>query len=251
MILICCFVLKKNNGSRKYQKYFASIANFNASPVADNTSSVPEEMSTTNIITTSQARRTRYTGTNESIKNRNTQVVQQACLFIFAFMATLLPTFINRLYEEANGSSPFWLRLLARTAISMQGFFNVLVYTKPSVESIRKVRPDISWICAFLIVVKSGGDHDGNRLRGLRSLSRIREIGEEMELARNRHRRNSIDRPRRNRYHEGHDIAGEEFTGESVQVIISNMSNVWNALDTYEEYEDVEQSLNEDAPNMT
>mmetsp|Transcript_25666 Transcript_25666/g.38407 ORF Transcript_25666/g.38407 Transcript_25666/m.38407 type:complete len:532 (-) Transcript_25666:2253-3848(-) len=87
-------------------------------------------------------------------------VKEQSILFIVAFLLTYSFTYVNRIVEQVNGSSPFWLHLLARTMISNQGAFNILVYTRPHVTTLRRRNQDLSWFAAFCIVVKRGGDHD-------------------------------------------------------------------------------------------
>ncbi len=55
------------------------------------------------------------------VSRTNKEVVIQAFLFIVAFLGTFLFVYINRMTKQIHGSSPFWLQLLARTVISLQG----------------------------------------------------------------------------------------------------------------------------------
>ena len=100
-------------------------------------------------------------------------VTEQAIVNILAFTLNWLFPFVNSLLEKrmSNGIS-FYQRLLGRTLMSMQGVLNMLVYTRPHLISLRSLHPEYSWLKAFIIVVKSGGDNDGN-LPKKRRLSRI------------------------------------------------------------------------------
>ena len=113
-----------------------------------------------------------HQSTTMSMRNRNKQVVQQALLFIISFMTVFMFTYINRITEQITGSSPFWLKVLARTVLSLQGFLNTIVYTRPHVTSIRQRYPSYSWVRSFLIVVKLGGDYDSNDRRLMRRRNR-------------------------------------------------------------------------------
>lgn len=88
------------------------------------------------------------------------EVKQQAMLFIGAFLITASMTYVNRVTEQVVGSSPFWLQWLARFLNGLQGFFNIIVYTKPHVASLRRRHQNYSWFNAFFKVVMKGGDHD-------------------------------------------------------------------------------------------
>jgi len=55
---------------------------------------------------------------------------------------------------------PFALLLLDRIFNPMQGLFNILVYCRPHVSSLRNHNLEYSWLKAFWLIVKSGGDND-------------------------------------------------------------------------------------------
>mmetsp|Transcript_7810 Transcript_7810/g.8599 ORF Transcript_7810/g.8599 Transcript_7810/m.8599 type:complete len:479 (+) Transcript_7810:191-1627(+) len=107
-------------------------------------------------------------------RNRNKEVVQQALLFIAAFLGSNLFTYINNIVFQVTGETPYWLAFIARTVNGLQGLFNVLVFTRPHIISLRRKHKSYSWLKAFWTIVKSGGDHDGNtRRRGKRTARRL------------------------------------------------------------------------------
>ncbi len=68
----------------------------------------------------------------------------------------------------------------------MTGFFNILVYTRPHVVTVRRRHGDYLWLRAFLCVVKSCGDHDGRvrcRRRRISWITRQRPGREQENLA--------------------------------------------------------------------
>ena len=76
-----------------------------------------------------------------------------ASLFIYVFPYTL------RILIQVNNSSPFIITFLARLTNPLQGFFNILIFTRTRVSTLR-ANSDYSWLHAFSIVVKSGVDHN-------------------------------------------------------------------------------------------
>ena len=85
----------------------------------------------------------------------------RAIFYIIAFIATNLFTTIKVLIElNSSNAPPFSIILLARLTFPLQGFFNMLVYTYPHVQSYYRNRSDVSCFRAFVQVIKSGGDSD-------------------------------------------------------------------------------------------
>jgi hypothetical protein len=116
--------------------------------------------------------------TDGSSNLRDKEVALQATLFIAAFFCTFVFAFVARIMEQdpEGGGAPFLLLLLTRTLNPLQGFFNILVYTRPHVSALRRRHLSYSRLRAFWIVVKAGGDHDrpstGRRTRRLSWISR-------------------------------------------------------------------------------
>lgn len=50
--------------------------------------------------------------------------------------------------------------VLSRIFTPLQGLFNICIYCRPHVISLRRRRPDVSWWHACWLTVKTGGDHN-------------------------------------------------------------------------------------------
>ncbi len=101
----------------------------------------------------------------------------QAQWYTVAFVLTYtFPMIMLFSIKFESDSPPATFILLARIFNPLQGFFNILVYTRPHVAKERSRNPSLSWFAAFLKVCGSGGDDNGvrtNRLRnGTPSLNR-------------------------------------------------------------------------------
>ena len=106
------------------------------------------------------------------------EAIAQALLYIAAFIIPWIFPMIGRTMELQGKDIPFSVILLARIFTPAQGFFTILVYTRPHVKSIRKNNPEYSWFKAFGIAFKAGGDNDsvgqgggGRRSNSLRPIS--------------------------------------------------------------------------------
>mmetsp|Transcript_21276 Transcript_21276/g.29836 ORF Transcript_21276/g.29836 Transcript_21276/m.29836 type:complete len:185 (-) Transcript_21276:146-700(-) len=94
----------------------------------------------------------------------------RAYSYAFGFFFIYISTAIFRISESyLNPNSSFVVVLLSRIMFPLQGFFNMVIYTYPHVRSYsRKFQGKnciISWMRAFLFVVKSGGDSDAQTSR--------------------------------------------------------------------------------------
>ena len=103
----------------------------------------------------------------------------RALAFSIGFCLTYGASLVHRFWEMKNGSVPFALELISRSLFSLQGVFNVCIYTLPFVITFRSEH-GCSWFHAFCEVLKSGGDTDNNinrlSLRSMRSSSTRRSI---------------------------------------------------------------------------
>ena len=118
----------------------------------------PERRGTNTSLTTTRTEQTRL---RNSSMRKVKEVQLQAILFIAAFLFTRLPSLVVRIYEFTSGGDlPFWSHVFAKTTLGLQGFLNILVYTRPHISTFRGRNPGNSWLKAFMIVVKQGGDSD-------------------------------------------------------------------------------------------
>ena len=97
---------------------------------------------------------------NQSKKHR--EVMSQAFYYVLCYVATWALPYTNNILDGQKTKVPYVLRLMARLINPGQGIWNILVYTRPHVISLRRTNPEYSWLKAFTIVVKSGGDNDGS-----------------------------------------------------------------------------------------
>lgn len=88
------------------------------------------------------------------------EVITQALLYMGCFLLTYILTIVRGLMGMKGQEPPFLLIFLAQFFLPLQGFFNILVYTRPHIISLRRRNPEYSWFKAFIIVFKAGGDND-------------------------------------------------------------------------------------------
>ena len=112
-----------------------------------------------------------------SILNQNNYqrgLINQAISYTTAFLAVYSFSFIYRILSQTNSNgAPFFIIFLARTTNPLQGIFNIIIYTRTRVASLR-ANSEHSWIKAFWIVIISGADHDVINSRNQRNRSRNR-----------------------------------------------------------------------------
>ena len=54
----------------------------------------------------------------------------------------------------------YMILVLSRIFTPLQGLFNICIYCRPHVISLRRRRPEVSWWHACWLTVKTGGDHN-------------------------------------------------------------------------------------------
>ncbi|GFH57076.1 hypothetical protein CTEN210_13552 [Chaetoceros tenuissimus] len=95
------------------------------------------------------------------IKSNEEEAAIRALLYIASYIVCYLPSAIARFMKfNRNEDEPFYIALLTRIMLPLQGFLFIMVYTRPYVLSLRKSNPEYSRIKAFLMVIQSGGDQD-------------------------------------------------------------------------------------------
>lgn len=99
----------------------------------------------------------------------------QALLYIAAFVFVYLCSFVYRILVQLKGSGPFFLVFIARILNPLQGFFNVLIYTRIRISRLRSTS-NISWLKAFwLIISRPDGEVGSSSLRTSPRSSATRE----------------------------------------------------------------------------
>ena len=153
------------------------------------------------------------------------EVISQALLYIFAFVITYIFPFIGRVVQiKVKKQVPFCLLILSQTFMPLQGFFNVFVYTRPHVKSIRKNNPDYSWFKAFWIAFKAGGDNDS--VGQTHGFTEIRISDAEKKKRQDRIRKDFQRRmstiERLNNVSDGYDPAGNSVLEDSALVALGD-----------------------------
>eukprot|EP00542_Grammatophora_oceanica_P009119 CAMPEP_0194044162 /NCGR_PEP_ID=MMETSP0009_2-20130614/15672_1 /TAXON_ID=210454 /ORGANISM="Grammatophora oceanica, Strain CCMP 410" /LENGTH=268 /DNA_ID=CAMNT_0038688599 /DNA_START=358 /DNA_END=1164 /DNA_ORIENTATION=+ len=80
---------------------------------------------------------------------RARQVASQAVLYVLAFYLTYFFSSTNRIYQQVDGQSPFWVKLIHATFQPLQGTFNFFIYRRPVYLRIRRTDPDLSLMRAL------------------------------------------------------------------------------------------------------
>lgn len=86
--------------------------------------------------------------------------MEQCLLYALSFFVSFIFGVIYQLSDE--GENLFRLLILSKLFSPLQGLFNILVYCRPHVNSLRRKHPDFSWFKANWITVKTGGDNNSS-----------------------------------------------------------------------------------------
>ncbi|GFH55544.1 hypothetical protein CTEN210_12020 [Chaetoceros tenuissimus] len=126
--------------------------------------------------------------------------ITQCILYISSFLLCWIFALIARIYGITGNPAPFEVVLLSRIFNPLQGFFFILVYSRPHVKAIQKSDPELKWFQAFVIAFKAGGDNDfgGNQLEVVDEngidVPRLRDSERErrQEIVRQQYKRRSV-----------------------------------------------------------
>ena len=135
------------------------------------------------------------------------------CIFL-----TYIFSVTARFLQMQGKEIPFALLLLARFFIPLQGFFNVMVYMRPHIVSLRRSNPEYSWTKALLIVFKAGGDNDsaGQSQRSNQQPASHEDIRRRQELVERDHNRR-MDVIKRKSMVSENFIAGARLTQDAAE----------------------------------
>ena len=95
---------------------------------------------------------------NDLVKVYRREFVIQASLYVLAYIAPIfffLFSAINHIIVKRHVIGRV-LVLLASIFYPLGGLFNILVYTRPKVSSLRRMNPQYYWFQAFVIVIRAG-----------------------------------------------------------------------------------------------
>lgn len=86
------------------------------------------------------------------------QFLIQACLYISAYLVThILPSILSIVLFINEDMPSTWISTTTSILYPIGGLFNILVYSRPKVVSLRRRNAEYSWFKAFATVVKAGG----------------------------------------------------------------------------------------------
>jgi hypothetical protein len=69
---------------------------------------------------------------------RTKQVASQAALYILAFYLTYIFATINRILQQVDGFTPFWVVIMHSLTLPLQGFWNFFIYRRPTYLRLRR-----------------------------------------------------------------------------------------------------------------
>lgn len=94
----------------------------------------------------------------ELVKVYRREFAIQACLYVIAFLFTYVFPWLSLFTLIINNTHPAdFVLILTAIFFPLGGFFNILVYTRPKVASIRRKDSSLSWLRAFTKILKAGG----------------------------------------------------------------------------------------------
>ncbi len=91
------------------------------------------------------------------------EIVLEATFYVGAFVFTYTPLSALYLKVIIDGTPTAFLSIFAMISSPLAGFFNILVYTRQSIASLRRNNPTLSWLSRFWIVLKAGGQLPPNQ----------------------------------------------------------------------------------------
>jgi len=94
---------------------------------------------------------------------RTREINKQALLYTGSYFLTYGFPWAETIYVNATGKeAPTLLGILIAIFFPLQGFINIFIYCRPHIVSLRKKYPEnYTWLQAFIVVMRSGGDSQG------------------------------------------------------------------------------------------
>jgi len=89
-----------------------------------------------------------------SLLKEKQKTAKQATLFVLAFFLTWIIPFVNVVLILSNKTVPFCTALIQGLLMPLQGFWNALIYIRPTFVKLRKENPDrtLCWIMKAIII---------------------------------------------------------------------------------------------------
>jgi hypothetical protein len=86
------------------------------------------------------------------------ETVLQGSLYVGSFLITYAVTLVVIISSFFMSSIPEWVNTVTFATYPVMGLFNILIYTRPKVQKLRYICPELSWLKSFLLVIKAGGE---------------------------------------------------------------------------------------------
>ena len=94
----------------------------------------------------------------DKIRFRSKEALTQSYLFIGSFGICYIFIYIAGSFEFFKLDTPYFITLAMWIFFPLQGFFNIIVFTRPHVVELKKAHKDLTKWQAIWMVIKSGGD---------------------------------------------------------------------------------------------
>jgi len=94
----------------------------------------------------------------EKSNRRKKETKVQASLYVYSFLFTCIWAYLYGFLVTIGVTVPYTIIVLFSTFYPLGGFFNILVYCRPKINSVRKLSKGLSWIRSFGLVVRAGGE---------------------------------------------------------------------------------------------
>lgn len=87
-----------------------------------------------------------------------TRAFVQSLLYVGVFLLTYSVPTIKGILGLLEVPSPIFLDFAGALLVPLSGLFNILIYTRPKVQVMKEIVPDVSWFICFIVVIWYGGE---------------------------------------------------------------------------------------------
>ena len=150
MVSVCHKVYQQEKKIRKYD--------FQVTNELKETTTKKSERNNYCMLVASNSKKRRLSCRLSKQTSKSKVVRNQALLFVLAYLVTWLPLRIVSGFNATKRKPPYFLMIISRATLPLQGFMNLLIYTAPFIKTLRKNHPQYSYIKSLVEVIKSSGD---------------------------------------------------------------------------------------------
>ncbi|GFH56004.1 hypothetical protein CTEN210_12480 [Chaetoceros tenuissimus] len=86
------------------------------------------------------------------------QMLLQCTYYVLSYICTFMFTWVMSGYYISGNAPPVWILCPLALFYSFGGALNILVFTRPKVHTLRIRYTELSWVKAFWLIVKHGGE---------------------------------------------------------------------------------------------